>query len=110
MATACRRTASKATGAAVPDRDAQSDHIKGRAAAFQRGVDPVVSVDTKKKEPVRDFRNSGRERRPNNVIYFVFDSQAHLATLSTTGSRSRQGEVKPTTPTTDLLARSGAAG
>ena len=53
-----------AEGRQHPDRDAQFNHINGRAAAFQRGGDPVVSVDTKKKELVGDFRNGGREWRP----------------------------------------------
>lgn len=47
-----------------PDRDAQFNHINRRAKAFMRGGDPVVSVDTKKKELVGDFRNGGREWRP----------------------------------------------
>ena len=47
-----------------PDRDAQFNHVNRRAKAFQRSGDPVVSVDTKKKELVGDFRNGGREWRP----------------------------------------------
>ena len=47
-----------------PDRDAQFNHINRRAKAFMRGGDPVVSVDTKKKELLGDFRNAGREWRP----------------------------------------------
>ena len=47
-----------------PDRDKQFNHVNERAAAFQRGGDPVVSVDTKKKELVGDFANGGREWRP----------------------------------------------
>ncbi len=47
-----------------PDRDAQFNHINRRAKAFMRGGAPVVSVDTKKKELVGDFRNGGREWRP----------------------------------------------
>ena len=47
-----------------PDRDGQFNHVNEKAEAFQRGGDPVVSVDTKKKELVGDFRNGGREWRP----------------------------------------------
>ena len=47
-----------------PDRDGQFNHINRRSRAFQRSGDPVVSVDTKKKELVGDFRNGGREWRP----------------------------------------------
>ena len=53
-----------AEGRQHPDRDAQFNHINRRARAFQRRGDPVVSVDTKKKELVGDFRNGGREWRP----------------------------------------------
>lgn len=47
-----------------PDRDAQFRHINRRVVAFQRRGQPVVSVDTKKKEIVRNYRNSGREWEP----------------------------------------------
>jgi Rhodopirellula transposase DDE domain len=51
-------------GAAHPDRDAQFGHINARCAAFQRRGQPVVSVDCKKKELVGDFKNGGRDWRP----------------------------------------------
>lgn len=47
-----------------PDRDAQFRHIDRRVRAFQRMRQPVVSVDTKKKEIVGQYRNGGREWRP----------------------------------------------
>jgi hypothetical protein len=47
-----------------PDRDAQFQYINRRVKAFQRLGQPVVSVDTKKKELVGQFRNGGREWRP----------------------------------------------
>jgi Rhodopirellula transposase DDE domain len=51
-------------GASHPDRDAQFEHINTVAkAAIAAGV-PVISVDTKKKELVGDFKNAGREWRP----------------------------------------------
>ena len=46
------------------DRDAQFNHINRRVRAFQRRRQPVVSVDTKKKELVGPFENAGREWRP----------------------------------------------
>jgi hypothetical protein len=46
-----------------PDRDAQFQHINRRVQAFQRQGQPVVSVDTKKKELVGPYRNGGREWR-----------------------------------------------
>jgi transposase len=51
-------------GRAHPDRDAQFQYINRRAKTFQRQGQPVVSVDTKKKELVGQFRNSGREWHP----------------------------------------------
>ena len=51
-------------GSSHPDRNAQFEHINNQVLAFQRYGQPVVSVDTKKKELVGDFRNGGREWRP----------------------------------------------
>lgn len=51
-------------GSSHPDRDAQFHHISGRIRAFQAERQPVISVDTKKKELVGDFKNNGRELRP----------------------------------------------
>jgi len=51
-------------GASVPDRDAQFAHIHGKVKAFQAVGQPVISVDTKKKELVGEFKNGGREVRP----------------------------------------------
>ena len=49
-----------------PDRNAQFEHINSRAKDFiARGV-PVISVDSKKKELIGDFKTSGREWRPKN--------------------------------------------
>jgi hypothetical protein len=51
-------------GSQHPDRNAQFEYINKRVKAFQRRGQPVVSVDTKKKELVGDFKNSGREWHP----------------------------------------------
>jgi transposase len=51
-------------GASHPDRNAQFEHINATAAAFLRRKQPVISVDTKKKELVGDFKNAGREWQP----------------------------------------------
>src|SRR5204862_848488 len=51
-------------GSEHPDRNAQFEHINGEAERFQAAGDPVISVDTKKKELVGDFANGGREYRP----------------------------------------------
>ena len=47
-----------------PDRDAQFRYISEQARAHQEAGDPVISVDTKKKELVGDFANGGKEYRP----------------------------------------------
>ena len=44
-----------------PDRDAQFEHINRRAQRYLKQGEPVISVDTKKKELVGDFKNGGRE-------------------------------------------------
>ena len=46
-------------GASHPDRNAQFEHINEQATFFQKRGQPVVSVDTKKKELVGNFRNGG---------------------------------------------------
>lgn len=51
-------------GSGHPDRDEQFQYIHGRVRDFQDRGQPVVSVDTKKKELVGDFKNGGREWRP----------------------------------------------
>lgn len=51
-------------GSAHPDRNAQFEHINDRIQAYQGDGQPVISVDTKKKELVGDFKNSGCELRP----------------------------------------------
>jgi hypothetical protein len=47
-----------------PDRDAQFRYINEQVKAHQGTADPVISVDTKKKELVGEFRNAGRQWRP----------------------------------------------
>lgn len=51
-------------GSTHPDREAQFQYINRRAKAFQQQSQPVISVDTKKKELVGQFRNGGREWSP----------------------------------------------
>jgi len=51
-------------GDSHPDRDAQFSRINTQVAAALAEKQPVISVDTKKKELVGDFRNNGREYRP----------------------------------------------
>ena len=51
-------------GAQHPDRDAQFNYIAQKVGAYQSERQPVISVDTKKKELVGDFKNGGREWQP----------------------------------------------
>jgi len=51
-------------GVSHPDRNAQFEHINATAASYLRRKQPVISVDTKKKELVGDFKNGGREWQP----------------------------------------------
>jgi len=51
-------------GSSHVDRNAQFEYINAHATAFLKGRRPVISVDTKKKELVGNFKNGGREWRP----------------------------------------------
>jgi transposase len=51
-------------GASHPDRDAQFHYINQQVGAALTAGEPAISVDTKKKELVGDFKNGGREYRP----------------------------------------------
>src|SRR5882672_3406084 len=51
-------------GARHPDRDAQFRYISEQARAHQGSADPVISVDTKKKENAGEFKYGRREWRP----------------------------------------------
>ena len=51
-------------GSSHPDRDAQFQYLAERVEAFQGQGQPVISVDTKKKERVGHFKNAGREWQP----------------------------------------------
>ena len=87
-------------GASHPDRNNQFEHIAQRASEFQRRLQPVISVDTKKKELVGDFKNAGREWHPKGcptevrvhdfldktlgkaIPYGVYDLSANAAWVS----------------------------
>jgi transposase len=51
-------------GSHHPDRDAQFQHISQKVQQYLAAGQPVISVDTKKKELVGDFKNGGRELQP----------------------------------------------
>jgi len=51
-------------GSHHPDRNAQFEYLNRRVRRQLQQQEPAISVDTKKKELVGDFKNNGRERRP----------------------------------------------
>jgi hypothetical protein len=67
-------------GASHPDRNAQFEHINETATDFLESGNPVISVDTKKKELVGDFKNAGEEWQPaatpEKVLVHDFPSDA----------------------------------
>jgi hypothetical protein len=87
-------------GSKHPDRDAQFAHINTKVVAAQAKRQPVISVDTKKKELVGNYRNGGCDYRPKGdprrvnvhdfedkklgkvVPYGVYDVTANAAVVS----------------------------
>ncbi len=53
-------------GTSHPDRDQQFNHINEKCKEFQEENQPVISVDTKKKELVGNYKNGGKELRAKN--------------------------------------------
>jgi hypothetical protein len=51
-------------GSKHPDRNAQFEHINAKVVAAQASGQPVISVDTKKKELVGNYKNGGTDYRP----------------------------------------------
>jgi transposase len=60
-------------GTSHPDRDAQFNHINETVKHFEATGQPVISVDTKKKELVGNFKNGGQEWRPAGKPLEVHD-------------------------------------
>jgi hypothetical protein len=60
----CQANSKTREGGKHPDRDAQFTHINATVKAAIAAGEPAISVDTKKKELVGDFKNNGRELRP----------------------------------------------
>ncbi len=97
-----RRMANRKTleGSANPDRDAQFEHINSVALAAQAAGQPVLSIDTKKKELIGQYKNGGTDYRPQGcpdkvkvhdfadkdlgkaVPYGVFDISANIGCVS----------------------------
>jgi hypothetical protein len=60
-------------GEVHPDRNAQFEHINNTAKEFLEKGEPVISVDTKKKENIGNFKNSGKEYRQKGSPREVLD-------------------------------------
>jgi len=54
-------------GSSNPDRNKQFLHIHETASAFQKRGDPVISIDTKKKELIGNYKNGGKEWAPEGT-------------------------------------------
>ena len=77
-------------GLSHPDRDAQFEHINATAESLLARNEPVISVDTKKKELVGDFRNEGKEWQPKGQPE---SSLMHDFPQDSEGKRSRTGSM-----------------
>ena len=60
----CQANRKTREGSNNPDRNAQFEHVNATVQAAIAAGEPAISVDTKKKELVGDFKNNGRELRP----------------------------------------------
>jgi len=78
-------------GSQHSDRDAQFRYISEQAEDHQGTADPVVSVDTKKKELVGEYENGGREWRPKG------EPARSAPTISPTSSSARPFRTGSTT-------------
>jgi hypothetical protein len=54
-------------GASHPDRNAQFLHIHETSSLYQKRGDPVISIDTKKKELIGNYKNGGKEWAPKGT-------------------------------------------
>ena len=86
-----------------PDRDAQFRHINETATRGVAAGQPVISVDTKKKELVGDFKNGGRDgaRRAR-------PTRSASTTSSTSSSARRSPTASTTSPATAAGSTSGS--
>ncbi|MCW1413754.1 hypothetical protein OLZ32_38660 [Rhizobium sp. 1AS11] len=87
-------------GANHPDRDAQLEHINAKVVAAQAAGEPVISVDTKKKELVGNFKNGGSDYRPKGEPQRV---------NCTTSATRRSAKSSPMASTTWPPTRPGSA-
>jgi len=74
-------------GSSHPDRNAQFEYINAKATEFLKSGQPAISVDTKKKEQVGDYKNGGanggRRVSPNPSKYMISGSKRTLPMVFT---------------------------
>ena len=71
------------------DRNAQFEYINKKAGSFVKDGQPVISVDTKKKEIVGNLENPGREWRPQGYPEAVNVHDFHRPQAETRGAIRR---------------------
>jgi hypothetical protein len=69
------------TGESHPDRDGQFEYINATAKAFMNESQPVISVDTKKKELIGNFANNGQEYRQKKDPRLTYDHDFPVAEM-----------------------------
>jgi len=97
-----------------PDRDEQFTFIEGLVAAFREGGLPILSVDTKKKELVGNFKNAGATRRREadavNAHDFPSDARYRVAPYGLYDLLANKGHVAAgTSADTPLFAAEAVA-
>ena len=86
-------------GKSNPDRNEQFQHINNKAIEFMENDDPVISVDTKKKELIGNFKNSGKEwKAPGeidevNVYDFLSDAEGRAVPYGVYDMKRNEGWV-----------------
>ena len=95
----CQANRKTREGTSHPDRDVQFAHINTVVQAAMAAGEPAISVDTKKKELVGDFKNPGRELRPKGrpepvrVHDFALSEQGKVAPYGVYDLAANQGWV-----------------
>ena len=95
----CQANRKTREGTNHPDRDAQFTHINTTVQTAIAAGEPAISVETKKKELVGDFKNPGRERRPKGrpepgrVHDFALSEQGKVAPYGVYDLAANQGWV-----------------
>ncbi len=86
-------------GKSNPDRNEQFQHINDTAIRFMENNNPVISVDTKKKEIIGNFKNNGKEWKPPgevdevNVYDFLTDAEGKAIPYGIYDIKANEGWV-----------------